>query len=81
MDLLRLSFFLMGFLLSTGFFFFFFLFFWGSFFFFLGYFFLWVLSSFSGFERFLYLFEIKCKKLEIHVFLNSTIKNSRSIWH
>ena len=45
------------------------LFFFGFFLLFLG---LYVLCS---------LFEIECKKLEIHFFLNSTIKNSRSMWH
>ena len=45
------------------------LFFFGVFLLFLG---LYVLCS---------LFEIECKKLEIHFFLNSTIKNSRSMWH
>ena len=74
-DLLLLSFFLMGFLLSSRFFLLLFL----GFYFFL---FFWVLSFFGFFLLFLgSLFEIKCKKLKIHVFLNSTIKNSRPMWH
>ena len=76
-DLLLLSFFLMGFLLSSRFFLLLFL---G--FFFIYFLFFWVLSFFGFFLLFLgSLFEIKYKKLKIHVFLNSTIKNSRPMWH
>ena len=68
--LLLLSFFLQGFLLLFSFSFF------PGFFLSLGsFFFFWVFYVFCS------LFEIKCKKLKIHVFLNSTVKNSRSMWH
>ena len=41
-----------------------------------------LLSSFSGFVHFFCcVFEIECKKLEIHVFLDSTVKNLRSMWY
>ena len=55
---------------------FFFLFFFPGFFLSLGsFFFFWVFYVFCS------LFEIEYKKLKIHVFLNSTVKNSRSMWH
>ena len=72
-DLLLLSFFLMGFLLSSRFFLLLFL----------GFYFIYLFFYFSGFFLLFLgsLFEIKCKKLKIHVFLNLTIKNSRPMWH